>query len=258
MRIIKLGGSIITYKNSGTPRMRKERVRNFAKVIHKWLDQSNNRLAIVLGTGSYGHPLAKKFRLDKGVSKTGSIDQSKWKGVIKTRLSVIRLMEYVTDIFLEAGIPVYPVSPGDVYFNVTMDAKIIGDILDNGLVPILHGDMVLDDSRGAIIYSGDNITIDLARIFEADEVHFATEGNGITLNGKHVPQIRSQELVNLMMKKSKDKISNVTDVSSGFLGKIGACLEYIPKKGIRIYNGSDIADFKRGFLENKGGTLIER
>jgi isopentenyl phosphate kinase len=217
------------------------------------LNKENN-LSIVLGTGSYGHPVAKKFQLDKGLAKKNSILKS-WEGTIKTRLSVIQLAHDVAEILLENGVPVYPISPGNITLNGKINSVLVKEILDNKLVPLLHGDMIFDKTNGTRIYSGDNIIIDLAKLLNADEVHFVTKGDGINIDGLWIKEIKATKLAELLVLKQGEK-NSLTDVSYGFYGKIGACLEYVPLKGIRIYDGENIKNFINGFEKNDGGSLI--
>lgn len=240
------------------PKLRKARLEQFTKCIQKWKKHGGNDLVVVLGTGSYGHPVAKKFKLEQGLPRSSS-GFKRWEGVVETRLSVMRLLTDVSRIFMENEIPVFSVSPAAIYANGKLTVTALEKAISNGLVPVLHGDMVFDSTDGALIYSGDNITVDVAKALKADEIQFVTQGDGIFFDDKKVDMITARELADVLVKKSKEKAhSKYADVSSGFFGKLGACLEYIPKNGTRIYDGEKLNNFKRGFTENEGGSLIVR
>jgi isopentenyl phosphate kinase len=235
------------------PTLQRARLRQFARTINTWLKSGNN-LIIVLGTGSFGHPIAKKYNLEDGLP-TGGNSFDKWEGATKTRLSVMRLMLEVAEILLNAGIPIFPVSPGNIFKENGIDCEVVATAIKNGLVPVLHGDMVFDKSRGCRIYSGDNIAIDLASLLKAEEIHFVTKGDGIFIDDVKVDQIKAVHLAEFLIKKKLEKIAD-NDVSMGFFGKLGACLEYVPQGGIRIYDGEKHENFSAGFMKNEGGSLI--
>ena len=61
MYIIKLGGSVITDKSKESF-FKKEIMNNLSKEIKK----ANKRCIIIHGAGSFGHILAKKYKLNNG------------------------------------------------------------------------------------------------------------------------------------------------------------------------------------------------
>ena len=63
---MKLGGSVITDKRSQTPKCRRKNIHRIAEIISK----SNKKIIIVHGAGSYAHPLAKKYKINKGLDGT--------------------------------------------------------------------------------------------------------------------------------------------------------------------------------------------
>ena len=69
--IIKLGGSVVTYKDSPTPKARLSTIKNLSEELSKL--HKNYQLIIVHGAGSFGHPLAKKYRLTEGLEHKDSL-----------------------------------------------------------------------------------------------------------------------------------------------------------------------------------------
>ncbi|OGG71844.1 hypothetical protein A3E65_02815 [Candidatus Kaiserbacteria bacterium RIFCSPHIGHO2_12_FULL_56_13] len=59
--IIKLGGSIITEKKSGKPVARVREIKRLAREIAK--AHRGRPLILLYGGGSFGHPLARQYRL---------------------------------------------------------------------------------------------------------------------------------------------------------------------------------------------------
>ena len=62
--IVKFGGSLITDKSSNTPQINNKHLKSISSI----LSQSKYDLIIVHGAGSFGHPIAKKFNIEKGLN----------------------------------------------------------------------------------------------------------------------------------------------------------------------------------------------
>jgi isopentenyl phosphate kinase len=166
------------------------------------------------------------------------------------------LLNEVTLLCLNGGIPVYPLSPAALIVDNHLQTDIIEKALHHKLVPLLHGDIVFDRDKGVSIYSGDQAVIDVGKAVNADELHFATDGDGIIIKEITIPEISAGALEARLAEFEKDKSGS--DASGGFAGKLRHCLQYIPAKGTRIYDGSNIENFKNGFLHNKGGTHLTK
>ena len=59
--LLKLGGSLLTNKNKPFS-IREDVVRNAVQQII----EANDKLILIHGGGSFGHPLAKKYKISKG------------------------------------------------------------------------------------------------------------------------------------------------------------------------------------------------
>ena len=62
MIILKIGGSILTNKDSKTSEVDSSSLKRIASEIKDSMDNSQKQLIIVHGAGSFGHPPAKKHR----------------------------------------------------------------------------------------------------------------------------------------------------------------------------------------------------
>lgn len=65
MIILKIGGSILTNKDSTQSEVDKESLKRIASEIRASLDNSSKELIIVHGAGSFGHPPAKNIKSAK-------------------------------------------------------------------------------------------------------------------------------------------------------------------------------------------------
>jgi len=253
LRIVKIGGSIATIKGSNVPALRRERLRKMAKIFAEY----QSPLILILGAGSFGHPLAKKYQLKAGLAKEkkGIVQ---WKGALETHNSVAKLVHEVADIFLQEGLPVFPLSPAVIMNNGVINISILQQILANGLIPLLHGDVIFDEEKGVKIYSGDTLAPDLARLMGAEEIHYITRGAGVLRSGKTVEKLTRAEVKKLVSGKiDEENLESVyVDVTGGFQGKLRECIAFVPPAGIYIYDGTSMESVEKGFLEKVGGTLI--
>src|SRR5688572_4645360 len=87
--IIKIGGSVITEKGSNKSIFKKAIARRLFSEIRS---AGKFKLILVHGAGSFGHPLAKKYRLNEGY-----INSNSYKGVALTKSSVLKLNRLVLD-----------------------------------------------------------------------------------------------------------------------------------------------------------------
>lgn len=131
-------------------------------------------------SGSFGHFQAKKYALKNGRdSQDGDTTQASpsWrKGLSLTRQSVQKLNMEVLAAHVAAGLPAVTVSPfptaitGRVahspessinpYGSVVKQSGALSQLLalaEAGLVPIIHGDIVIDDSQTCAVLGGDHI-----------------------------------------------------------------------------------------------------
>lgn len=233
--VIKLGGSVITDKNSQKPKVRLSIIKRLAKEIGQIYKQGKYRLILVHGAGSFAHPLVKKFNLHLGVS---SREQKQALSLTHQQLS--QLNNLVLAALTENQIPAVSFPPhafitqrdGELFkFNCSLIKK----ALESGLVSVLFGDMVIDETLGFSVISGDTIAPYLAKKLKADLVIFLSDVDGIfDSDPKKNPKAK---LIREINNKNYDKIlSGITatvreDVTGEMKGKIislGRNLKGIP------------------------------
>lgn len=159
--LVKLGGSIITDKTK--PYIsRPENIEQAARSISK-VDRDVASLIIGTGAGSFGHYPAQKYGLDKGVStKEGLL------GFSLTQSRVTALNNLIVESLIVNSVPAVPIHPSSVMQTVDgrvsdfhLDALL--GFLDIGLVPVVHGDIVMDESRGGAIVSTETVFEELCK-----------------------------------------------------------------------------------------------
>ncbi|MEM4576658.1 MAG: isopentenyl phosphate kinase [Candidatus Nezhaarchaeales archaeon] len=219
LSIVKFGGSAITVKD----RPFKVRRRALKSVCAQVLSHFNKggRVVVVHGGGSFGHPLAIKYELNRGLTSEES-----YVGVSLTRLAMRKLNEIVVREFIKLGGRPYAIEPSSSFLlrEETMDRYFIECVevaLRKGFIPILHGDVVLDKGkRGVSILSGDTIASMLALELKADKLIYVLDVDGVYLEDpKKSPNAR---LINFLDKSLLEKVEAISglDATGGLARKI--------------------------------------
>lgn len=238
--IIKLGGSVITYKNSPVPKVRLLVIRQLAKQIHQ-LHKTGYQFILIHGAGSFGHPLAKKYNLTNGFQ-----DENSYLGFWETIVSMKTLNTIITKILQGIGIHTLSLPP-HVFITQTngkldnFDVSIIQNLLDKNIMPVLYGDPVIDKTLGCSILSGDVIIPYLARKFKTSRIIFLSDVDGIfdddprkNPKAKLIPKITNQNFEKVLNGiKSTDR----DDVTGEMRGKIISIKDHLQKTEVIIANG---------------------
>lgn len=238
--IIKLGGSVVTFKDSASPKIRLSTIKKLSKEIFS-IQKMGYKLVIVHGAGSYGHPLAKKYKLTQGF-----INKNSCEGFYKTILSMKRLNNLIIEKLHQAKIQAVGLSPHGFIFQkngrlLNFDISVIKNLLDYKLVPVLYGDAVLDTKIGCSILSGDVIIPYLAKKLKADKVIFLSDVDGIFDDDpKKNPQAKLIKKINnknLKQVLSGIKSTGRDDVTGEMTGKILSISKNLKGIPIIIANG---------------------
>jgi len=247
--ILKIGGSVITEKGS-VSKARKDEIDRISREIASFEAETDSGLILVHGAGSFGHPQAMKY-LNNGFNA---------QGVYLIHKSVKVLNSVVLDSLADAGIPALPVHP--LSSCLLENGKIVdfelGQIklmLGRGIVPVLHGDMVMDSKLGAAVLSGDRLISHLASIMNASRIGAGSDVDGVLDNrGAVIKKITPLSFVDM---KKNIQGSTMTDVTGGMLGKVSELIE-LAKKGIdsRIFNASRKGMVSKFLYSEDVGTLI--
>ncbi|MDR2623803.1 MAG: isopentenyl phosphate kinase family protein [Methanobrevibacter sp.] len=232
MIILKLGGSILTEKDSLKPKINLDNLNRIAIEIGDFLkdhDLKDEGLIIVHGAGSFGHPYAKKYRI--GEPFPDSEYPKKRIGFSITHNSVNGFSGVISEYFIENDIPAISIPPSSIikssnkrisYFNLDL----IKDYVFQGFLPVLYGDVVLDDTLKMTVISGDQILSYLAKNLIFEKVILATDVDGVfNKNPKLYDDAKLIKVLNSLEDlDSFDSTTNV-DVTGGMFGKIQELIE---------------------------------
>lgn len=224
--LLKLGGSLITKKNSEIPKIN---IANLER-IGELLDNNKYDLIVVHGAGSFGHPIAEKFNLINGLDE--SPEQKK--SIKEIRNQMKELNQILCDIIESKGIKTKSIIPSESM--KTRGAKHISQFpkemfdkcMNEGKTPVTFGDATDDELQGINILSGDVIMMELARIYKPAFSIFIMDYPGVMdgeLNSKNshlIPLINSNMIDKF---KQNERNNKTSDVTGGLIGKLECALE---------------------------------
>ena len=264
MIILKIGGSILTNKDSIESEVDSESLKRIALEIKSSLDNSFKELIIVHGAGSFGHPPAKKYKIGERFEE--SEYPQKRIGFCEIQNAVKKLNMLICEEFINEGLPVVAI-PASSFMTATNKRITQGNLdsfkryLAKGFIPVIYGDVVLDDELELCVISGDQIIQYLAINLNPDRVILGTDVDGVyDKNPKtHDDAIFFDKFSSLDDLETLEGTTNV-DVTGGMVGKIKELL-YLADLGIesKIIN-AEVENNIFKVLENEDvkGTVISR
>ncbi len=214
MLVLKIGGSAITDK-SRYMAADARRIDRIAKAIADAFLVKNMELVIVHGAGSFGHPQVIRHRIREGVK-----GEKARLGFAETHWCVSRLSQMIVEALIRHGVPAITVPPVAVVRQSGKRISSLHDapvkaLLEQGYVPVLHGDVVLDSKLGGSVCSGDQICSYLGK--KSEKVIFVTDVEGIFAEGRLVSQISKKNAREVLKHVGSAK---GTDVTGGMRGKL--------------------------------------
>ena len=246
VKILKIGGSILTDKTRAeSPKI---------KVIERIATEiagCPEGLILIHGAGSFGHIQAKRYGLK---------DKFDPKGILETHRSVVRLNDLVVEHLDNAGLHPVPVHPfGNTILKSgrveLMETKPITEMLKRGLIPVLHGDVAMDTSKGVEIVSGDQLVAHLAKLLGPELVALGTAADGVIFDGKVLKTVTKETLPKIEPQLGG---SSGVDVTGGMRGKLLELLG-LADRGIAsiIFNAGKAGLIEKVLRCEKVGTCVE-
>lgn len=226
--IIKLGGSIITDKTKPyTPNM------SAIKRLAREVKSSGVPVIIIHGQGSFAHTSAKKYGGMKGY-------KSRW-GIAKVARDAMEMNRIVIDELLNEKIPAISFRPNSLFLAksgklIKQNLEPVFQALEQGLTPVLYGDVIMDKYFKTTIFSGEKTTRFLIDFISNKYnvkyiVQVGVTDGVLDKKGKTIPILNSMIFENIKKDISGSK-SN--DVTGGMMHKVGESLE-IAKHNIPTY-----------------------
>lgn len=232
LTVLKLGGALLTDKWQPDS-LRADTLAQVAAEIGACLNAGLlERLILVTGVGSFGHPLVLRHRLHQGFCAPEQL-----LALSQTQINVMALRSRVAEALAGAGVPVCLMLPSSCMTAVNFCHKSsylegVAGFLRLGMVPMLGGDVLADEQTGFMVYGGDEIAVDMAQQFGAARLIFATQVDGVyERDPQQEPTARRLPLLAL----NESSLTAVTleqspqiDVSGAMAGKLRALRRIIP------------------------------
>lgn len=173
--LVKLGGSVITFKDKPFT-VNQTALDRLAEELSA---SSLDRLVIVHGGGSFGHPLALKYGLQEGHHRPRQVE-----GFVATHRAMLKLNEAVLEALERKGFKPIPIPP--LAATITLSGRLeklfhepFIKALDLGLTPVTFGDVIFDCVKGFSIISGDSLMAELSSRLKPVKVVFVVDVDGV-------------------------------------------------------------------------------
>jgi isopentenyl phosphate kinase len=139
---IKLGGSCFSDK-----KVPKSIFLDVIDSICEQLLSIDVPVVLIHGGGSFGHPVAKKYAIHEG-RRDDVVDQAV--GFCLTHDAMAELNRTIVGRLLEYGLPAYPMQTSALFMHrngmvSSVNLAPVDALLDQGFLPVLYGDSVIDE-----------------------------------------------------------------------------------------------------------------
>jgi isopentenyl phosphate kinase len=222
LAFLKLGGSLLTDKTQPSAARHDVIARVASEIAEARLQRPSIRLVLGHGSGSFGHPVAARYGVDAG-------HLADWRGYAETAAAARRLNGLVLEALLAQGVPAVSVQPSASARAirsrlVALDSEAVRALLERGLVPLLYGDVALDEAQGCAIISTEEIFRLLAQRLRPDRVIEVGEVEGVYAGdaGTVVDVIHSGNAAGLLAGLG---CARGVDVTGGMRSKVELLLE---------------------------------
>lgn len=235
---LKLGGSLITDKSKARTPRPEVLARLMAEIAAARAARPGLMLVLGHGSGSFGHVEGSKYGTRQGVRSP-----EQWRGFAEVQAAAAELNRLVVDAARAAGLPVLnlPPSASAVCRDgvlATMAVDPLAAALAHDLVPLVFGDVALDEVRGGTIVSTEDVFRYLAAILRPERILLAGIEAGVLAHwpgGEVVPALDPGSTLGNIGG------SHAADVTGGMAGKVREMLalaEAVPGVSVRIFSGA--------------------
>lgn len=246
---LKFGGSLITDKTkpmTPKPDIIRRLADEIAHVVHT---DTNLRLLIGHGSGSFGHEVADRYQ-----TQSGGKGAAYWQGFAKVWAAARELNDIVIEELTRSGLPLiaFPPSASIITQNqriISWDIRPIKAVLSKGLIPVVYGDVVFDSSLGGTILSTEEVFYHLAGALQPDEILLAGLDQGVFSDLNHpdkvIPLISPENIHDVLPSLSSSK---AVDVTGGMLSKVSLMVSLVaenPALKVHIFSGLEPGNLQK-------------
>jgi isopentenyl phosphate kinase len=263
---VKLGGSVITDKAQAETARLEVIARLVAEIASALGQRSGLQVVLGHGSGSFGHMVAQRYGTRQRVQSAGE-----WRGFAEVAAVAARLNRIVMDALLAAGVPAWSLQPsasaqcraGEL---ISLAVDPVAQALAQGLVPLVYGDVALDEVQGGTIISTEQIFAYLARRLCPSRMILVGAVDGVfegdPLRDPVTQLIPEISAANWQTVRAALGGSHATDVTGGMLAKVEEMVELaceLPHLMVHIISGERGGALERALLQSAGaeeGTVI--
>jgi isopentenyl phosphate kinase len=259
---LKLGGSLITDKEKPyTPRP--AILADLAAQIAAAL-QHNPDLRIILGhgSGSFGHQAASQYGTRQGVTGPAA-----WRGFAEVWYQAATLNRIVVEALRAAGLAIVALAP--IASVIAEDGRVrawnLGALraaLDNGLLPVVYGDVIFDRRRGGTILSTEDLFAHLAPRLRPRRILLAGREAGVWADYPARTRLLT-EITPQTFAAQAEGLGKAAgaDVTGGMESKVRQMMDLVrrlPGLEVSIFSGETSENVRKALGGENPGTLLHR
>ena len=257
---LKLGGSLITVKEQPyTPRQAV--LERLAREIAQALAQDGD-LQVLLGhgSGSFGHVPADQYKTRLGVRSA-----EEWRGFVEVWHQAAELNHLTMQALAKAGLPALAFHPMTMVIArhgmvASWTLEPLKRALQEGLLPVIHGDVVFDVQLGGTILSTEDLFSYLAAEMHPRRLLFAGIQAGVWEDFPHNTSLLT-EITPASFKQIEPRLrgSSATDVTGGMAEKVRQIItmvEAVHGLEAAVFSGEEPGNVSRALLGENVGTSI--
>lgn len=255
---LKLGGSVLTDK-SGVKAVRPRTIERLAGEISEHLNENpSSRILLGHGSGSFGHTVAAEHGTHRGAHS-----KQDWMGFASVWHAARELNSILVETLITHGLPVIALPPSAS--AVSRDGQLISiavepvqRAMEAGLLPVVYGDVVFDQTRGSSIASTEEVFAQLALSITPGRLLLAGKAEGVFDVTAPQPQLLKEITPEIRSRLTFDSPEG-DDVTGGMAAKVDLCLELArihPQMEILIFSAERPGQLRRVLAGQREGTLI--
>ncbi len=256
--IVKIGGSFITDKTKPES-LKEDRVRKVARELVAAVRSGQVSLLLTHGAGSYGHIAAQNYR-----AQEGSNPQFGWQAFYQIRQDMIKMNLRILQLCAGEGLFPITVQPSAIAMAQDgklqfMDTRAIRFLLDSDQIPLVHGDIVLDEKQDFTIASTEDQIRKLSDYIFFHRIVLISDVPGVLdAEGKVIPVIDQRNYASIIEQLGG---SAGLDVTGGMRSKVEQIYHLIQEnpniQAVIISGDSEPGVIAEAILgEGNHGTLI--
>jgi isopentenyl phosphate kinase len=260
LTFLKLGGSLITDKNTAQTARPEIIARLCAEIYNAWRANSDLQLVLGHGSGSFGHMSGRKYGTRSGVS-----DQQGWLGFAEVWRDARALNQIMVEALSQTGLPVIAMPPSAAVTAAsgkvaTWDLEPMRSALSAGLIPLVNGDTIFDRDIGGTILSTEDLFFHLAPQLGADRILLAGIEQGVWIDYPACTELLEQvSPENYSQVVEALSGSAAVDVTGGMSDKVTQMLNLVkqlPNLEVQIFSGLHPGTVEQALSGQVFGTRI--